>query len=46
MWHDDAERRIVAPIFRAWLQNYAEGLESGQFIFSEEYSGIVNVNDI
>lgn len=46
MWHDDAERRIVAPSFRAWCHNYAEGLESGQFIFSEEYRGIVNVNDI
>jgi cell wall assembly regulator SMI1 len=35
MWHDDAERRIVAPSFRAWLQQYAEGLESGLFVFSE-----------
>jgi cell wall assembly regulator SMI1 len=46
MWHDDAERKIVAPSFRAWLQQYADGLESGQLIFSEEYNGIVNANDI
>ena len=46
MWHDDDERKIVAPGIRAWLQQYADGLESGEFIFSEEYNGIVNTNDI
>ena len=46
MWHDDTERKIVAPSFQAWLKQYAEGLESGQFVFSQEYNAIVNVNDI
>lgn len=46
MWHDDAEREIIAPSFREWLEQYAEGLESGQFIFSEEYNGIVNADDV
>lgn len=46
MWHDDASREIVAPSFRAWLQHYAEGLESEQFIFSEEYGGIISADDI
>ena len=46
MWHDDPERKIVAASFQAWLEKYAEGLESGQFIFSEEYGGIVDVNYI
>lgn len=46
MWHDDAERKIVAPGFRIWLQKYAEGLASGQLVFSEEYGGIVNVDDV
>lgn len=46
MWHDDDERKIVAPGFRAWLQQYADGLESGQFIFSDEYDGIISANDI
>ncbi|MEA5478111.1 SMI1/KNR4 family protein [Pseudanabaena galeata UHCC 0370] len=27
MWHDDPERKILAPSFRDWLQNYAEELE-------------------
>jgi cell wall assembly regulator SMI1 len=46
MWHDDDERKIVAPGVRAWFQQYADGLESGQFIFSDGYNGIVNANDI
>lgn len=46
MWHDAAERGIVAPSFRVWLKQYAEGLESGQFIFSEEYNGIVKADDV
>ncbi|MEA5465228.1 SMI1/KNR4 family protein [Leptothoe sp. PORK10 BA2] len=46
MWHDDAERNIVAPSFCKWLEQYAEGLESGQFVFSEEYNGIMNRTDL
>jgi cell wall assembly regulator SMI1 len=46
MWHDDSERKIVAPGVKVWLQQYAQGLESGQYIFSEEYNGIVNADDI
>lgn len=46
MWHDDDERKLVAPSFRAWLKQYAEGLAAGQFAFSEEYSGVVDVNDL
>ncbi len=44
MWHDEPERQIVAPSFRAWLEQYAKGLESGQFVFSEEDKGIFNVD--
>lgn len=46
MWHDDATLEIVAPSFRAWLQQYAEGLESGRLIFSQEQAGIVKVDDL
>ncbi|MCU0546814.1 MAG: SMI1/KNR4 family protein [Oscillatoriaceae cyanobacterium Prado104] len=45
MWHDDSERKIVAPSFRVWLQQYADRLESGQLIFSEKYNCIVNAVD-
>lgn len=46
MWHDAADREQVAPSFRIWLSQLADGLESGQYIFSEEYGGIVNSEDI
>lgn len=46
MWHDDPVREIVAPSFRDWLMQQAEGLESGKFIFSEEYNCIVNVDNV
>lgn len=45
MWHDAAEREILASSFRQWLEQYADGLESGQFVFSEEDGGIVNAED-
>lgn len=46
MWHDDSERKIIAPSFRSWLQQYVEDLESGQLIFSAEYNGIIRIEDI
>ncbi|KGF73841.1 hypothetical protein DO97_10665 [Neosynechococcus sphagnicola sy1] len=46
MWHDAPERVIVASSFREWLEQYATGLESGEFIFSEEGNGIVNADDL
>jgi len=46
MWHDEPEREIVAPSFREWLEQYAEGLKLGQFVFSEEDESIFNVDDM
>lgn len=46
MWHDDGERKIIASGFRDWLQKYADELESGSYIFSEDYYGIVNVDNL
>ena len=46
MWHDDDERKVLAPGIRDWLQQYAVQLESGQLVFSEDYNGIVSINDI
>ncbi|MEL6352493.1 MAG: SMI1/KNR4 family protein [Cyanobacteria bacterium J06627_28] len=46
MWHDDDERKVIASGIRAWLQQYSEQLEAGQLVFSEEYNGIVSVDDV
>lgn len=46
MWHDDAERALVAPSFREWLKQYYEGIEAGLLVFSEAYNGIVSIDDV
>lgn len=46
MWHDDDERKVTASGIRAWLQRYAEQLETGQLVFSEKYNSIVSVDDV
>ncbi len=43
MIHDEADRYILAPSFRSWLEDYAAKLESGEYIFYEEYRGIVSL---
>jgi cell wall assembly regulator SMI1 len=40
MWHDDAERTIVAPSFQAWLQQYVEDLESNKLHFCRTSNSI------
>lgn len=37
MWHDSSDREMVASSLRQWLQKYADGLESGQFVLQENY---------
>lgn len=42
MWHDDSERTLEADSFLEWVTTYKENLESGQFVYSEEYYGIID----
>lgn len=42
MWHDMAERNIVAAGFHAWLSEYVAGVQAGKFAYSEDYGGLVN----
>ncbi len=46
MWHDDGKRELVASSFQNWLDEYATGLESGQYVFSHKYGGIFKADDI
>jgi cell wall assembly regulator SMI1 len=45
MWHDDAERKVVAPSFQTWLHQVANSLQTGDLVFSDEYNGIVSKED-
>jgi cell wall assembly regulator SMI1 len=40
MWHDDGARPVVAPGFGAWLARFADELEAGEFVLSDEYGGL------
>jgi cell wall assembly regulator SMI1 len=46
VWHDDSHRTVLAPSFRYWLDGFANGLESGLYIFSEDYGGIMKKEDL
>ena len=46
MWHDDGERKIIAHSFAAWFQQYIDDLQSGKYVYNEDYEAVVNVNDI
>ncbi len=46
MWHDDGERPITAPSFKAWMEKYADGLEKGDLVVSDEVDGIARKEDV
>src|SRR5262245_32923021 len=45
MWHDDPERPVVAPSYRAWLAALADALEAGAYVYSAHYVGLVPPED-
>jgi cell wall assembly regulator SMI1 len=46
MWHDDAKRTLLADSFAEWIEQYVTGLESGAYVFSEDYDGIISRDDL
>jgi cell wall assembly regulator SMI1 len=40
LWHDQAARPVLAPNLREWFAGFADDLERGDFIVSEEYGGL------
>jgi cell wall assembly regulator SMI1 len=46
MWHDDSARPVVAPSFRAWLAAFADALDAGEYVYSDEYLGLVPPQDV
>jgi cell wall assembly regulator SMI1 len=43
-WHDDSTRQVLATGLDSWLQQFADDLFSGKYIFSDEY-GVLSVED-
>lgn len=46
MWHDDSVRPILAPSFTAWLARFADDLEAGEYVLSDEYGMLVRKDDV
>jgi cell wall assembly regulator SMI1 len=46
MWHDDSERTLLAVSFSEWITQYITALETGEYVFSEDYDGIVSADDL
>jgi cell wall assembly regulator SMI1 len=46
MYHDMTERPLVAPSFEAWLGRFADDLEAGEYVFSEDDGGLVRKDEV
>jgi len=46
MWHDSAEREFIANSFNEWFNNYVTDLEKGKYVYSEDWGGIINKDDL
>jgi cell wall assembly regulator SMI1 len=45
LWHDDSPRPVVAPSYRAWLAAFADALDAGEYVYSDQYLGLVPRED-
>lgn len=45
-WHDEPSRAILAPDFETWLTQYADALEAGELVSSEDYAGVVRRDNV
>lgn len=46
IWHDEETRSLEAGSFKEWFETYIQGILEGHYIYSEDYNGIVSVDDI
>ncbi|CAH9017560.1 hypothetical protein NURINAE_00437 [Candidatus Nitrosacidococcus sp. I8] len=46
MWHDDDIRPLIASSFTAWIEDYKNKLIRGQLIYSEDYFGIIDEEEL
>ncbi len=46
MWHDDPARSLEALSFKEWITYYKDKLVDGKLVYSEDYFGIINKEDL
>lgn len=44
MWHDMAERDLLAPSFSVWFSNYVDDVLKGNYVYSEDFGGLIHVD--
>ena len=44
-WHDDPQRVVMARSLGQWLNDFADELEAGKLVYSQEDGGIVEAGD-
>jgi cell wall assembly regulator SMI1 len=44
-WHDAPERNLEAQSFEEWINQFADGLETGLYVFSKGYGGIIDAKE-
>lgn len=44
--HEEGSRPLLAPSFQVWLEQFADALETGKYVFSEKYRGIINAEEL
>lgn len=42
MDHEDGRRKLIAPTFKGFIKDYVRKLETGEYIYSAEWGGIVD----
>lgn len=45
MWHDDPERKVIAPSYGAWLAAFADELDAGEWTTHRLYDGLISMED-
>lgn len=46
MWHDGAERELLAPDFGSWFAAYVRAVCAGAYVYADEYGGLVPREDV
>jgi cell wall assembly regulator SMI1 len=44
-YHDDPYRGVVAENFYCWMARFAEALQAGEYLYSEDHGGLVTVEE-
>ena len=45
MWHDMGERSLEAKSFRAWFTEYVAAVMAGDYLYSDDYGGLIHKDD-